>query len=183
MDLGQILRRITVALVQAAGLDSPMSPGTLWSHGRTNVTEISLDLEKWLDIQLHTLLRSIMTWTLRKHRIFSTCSLLEMLFFQSSDERIHVFIFYVLLNSLTSATRLGICTHNHNAWRHGRPQGGAKRAFAPLEIEPKEPKFYRKYEVSSLISIIWFHSCNDSLFAGKTLTLHKSQVHGTGVMQ
>jgi len=64
----------------------------------------------------------------------------------------------------------------------GVRRGGAKRAFAPLEIEPKEPKFYRKHEVSSLISIIWFHSCNDSLFAGKTLTLHKSQVHGTGVM-
>jgi len=29
----------------------------------------------------------------------------------------------------------------------------------------------------------WFNFCNESLFATKTLTLHKSQVHGPGVMQ
>ena len=47
----------------------------------------------------------------------------------------------------------------------------------------KEPKIYRKPEASSLIPINWFNSCNQSLFAGMTLTLHKSQVHCSGVMQ
>ena len=46
-----------------------------------------------------------------------------------------------------------------------------------------EPKFSRKLDVSSSTPINWFISCNDSLFAGTTLTLHKSQVHCSGVMQ
>ena len=40
----------------------------------------------------------------------------------------------------------------------------------------EEPKFSRKLDVTSSIPIGWFISCNDSLFAGMTLTLHKSQV-------
>jgi len=40
-----------------------------------------------------------------------------------------------------------------------------------------------KFDVSSLIPINWFISCNNSLFAGTTLTLRKSQVHCSGVMQ
>jgi len=52
----------------------------------------------------------------------------------------------------------------------------------PLEIEPKNQNFLEN-EVSSSISNNWFNSCNDSLFAGETLILHKSQVHDTGVMQ
>jgi len=41
--------------------------------------------------------------------------------------------------------------YSHN--QRGRPQGGEKGAFGPLEIWTKEPKFSRKAEVSSLIPI------------------------------
>jgi len=41
----------------------------------------------------------------------------------------------------------------------------------------------RKSEVRSLFPINWFNSCIDSLFAGMTLTLHKSQVDHSGFMQ
>jgi len=62
--------------------------------------------------------------------------------------------------------------------------GGRQNGRLPpsLEIEPKNKNFLEN-DVSSSISINWFNSCNDSLFAGKTLILHKSQVHDTGVMQ
>jgi len=46
----------------------------------------------------------------------------------------------------------------------------------------KEANFSRKSEIRSLIPMDWFNSCIDSLFAGMTLTLHKSQVHCLGVM-
>ena len=47
----------------------------------------------------------------------------------------------------------------------------------------KETNMSRKREISSLIPIKWFNSCNDSLFANMTLTLHKSQVYFSGVME
>jgi len=53
---------------------------------------------------------------------------------------------------------------------------GQNRACAPLEILSKNQNFLEP-EVSSLILINWFNSCSESLFAGMTLTLHKSQVH------
>jgi len=43
--------------------------------------------------------------------------------------------------------------------------------------------FSRKFDVSSSIPLDWFISCNDTLFADTRLTLHKSQVHFSGVMQ
>jgi len=46
-----------------------------------------------------------------------------------------------------------------------------------------EGKISGKRENSSLILISWVNSCNDSLFADMTLTLHKSQVHCFGNMQ
>jgi len=61
--------------------------------------------------------------------------------------------------------------------RHGRPQGGAKRAFAPPGNWHWEGTFSGKREISSLILICWANSCNDSLFADMTLILLKSQVH------
>jgi len=64
---------------------------------------------------------------------------------------------------------------------HGRPQGG-ERAISPLEIGTKNQKF-RKSEVNILIPINWFNSCNNTLFTGMALTLHKSQLHCSGVMQ
>jgi len=39
-----------------------------------------------------------------------------------------------------------------------------------------EPNMFRKSEVRSLIPNDWFNSCIGSLFAGMTVTLHKSQV-------
>ena len=41
-----------------------------------------------------------------------------------------------------------------------------------------KPEFSRKLEISSLIPI----SSNEDLLAGMTLTLHKSQVHCSGIM-
>jgi len=46
-----------------------------------------------------------------------------------------------------------------------------------------EAKIFGKREISSLILISWVNSCNDSLFADMTLTLHKSQVHCFANMQ
>jgi len=47
-----------------------------------------------------------------------------------------------------------------------------------------ELKFSRKFYARSSIPINWFISCNNSLlFAGTTLTRHKSQNHCSGVMQ
>jgi len=55
--------------------------------------------------------------------------------------------------------------------------GGKNGHLRPLEIGIKNQKYKKKTEVSSLTPISWFNSCNDSLFAGMRLTLHKSQVH------
>ena len=44
-------------------------------------------------------------------------------------------------------------------------------------------KIARKSELSSSIPVKWCNSCNCSLFAGMTLTLHKRQVHCSGAMQ
>ena len=41
----------------------------------------------------------------------------------------------------------------------------------------------RKPEVSSLIVINWSNSCKCSLITGMTLTLHKNQVHCSGIMR
>jgi len=41
----------------------------------------------------------------------------------------------------TSRIRLGICIYKTSLLIHGRPQGGAKRAFAPLEIGTKKQIF------------------------------------------
>jgi len=60
---------------------------------------------------------------------------------------------------------------------------GAKRAFATLEIGINNQIFLEKPEVGILIPINWFDSCNDSIFAGMKLTLHKRQVHSHSVMQ
>jgi len=59
---------------------------------------------------------------------------------------------------------------------------GIKTGNFLLEIGTKN-QISRKLEVSSSILINWFSSCNDSLFSGMTLTLHKSQVHCSSVMQ
>jgi len=68
---------------------------------------------------------------------------------------------------------------------HGLPQKGygAKWAIAlPWKLVTRT-KLCRKRQANSLIPIIWFSSCNNSLFSGMMLTLHKSQVHCSGVMQ
>jgi len=65
------------------------------------------------------------------------------------------------------------------SYYHGPPQEGDS---APVEIWSKNQKYIKKNEDNSLVSN-WFNSCNDSLFAGMTLSLHKSQVHCPDVMQ
>jgi len=65
-----------------------------------------------------------------------------------------------------------------------RSEGGQNGHLSPLlEIGTKKQKVSGKREISSLILISWVNSCNDSLFADMTLTLHKSQVHCVGNMQ
>jgi len=46
-----------------------------------------------------------------------------------------------------------------------------------------ELKLSRKFDVSSSIPIDWFIFCDNGLFAGTTLTRHKSQVHFSGFIQ
>ena len=61
---------------------------------------------------------------------------------------------------------------------------GGKTGICPrLETGIKNQIFLEKTEVGMLIPINWFDSCNDSVFAGMKLTLHKSQVHSCSVMQ
>ena len=43
--------------------------------------------------------------------------------------------------------------------------------------------FCVRHCLKSTVNSNWFNSCNDSLFAGMTLALHKSQLHCSGVMQ
>jgi len=71
-----------------------------------------------------------------------------------------------------------------NPSNHGRPHGErAKRTFSPLEIGSKKHKYLENGVFRSLILNDWVNSCNDSLFADMTLTLHKSQVRCFGNVQ
>ena len=56
---------------------------------------------------------------------------------------------------------------------------GAKREFSPPGYWDSEPKIPRKPDINSSIPINWCISCNDTLFAAMTLTLHKA----TGQLQ
>jgi len=60
---------------------------------------------------------------------------------------------------------------------------GDKTGTSPPENWESETKIYKKSEDRSLIPITWFNSCNDSVFAGMTITLRKNQIHYCGVMQ
>ena len=61
---------------------------------------------------------------------------------------------------------------------------GSKRAISPLwKLGVRTKKLSRKFDVNSSIPINWFISCYNILFAGMTLTRHKSKVHCPGVMQ
>jgi len=48
---------------------------------------------------------------------------------------------------------------------------------------PGLPQDVRKSEVSISIPINRFNSCNNNLFTGMALTLHKSQLHCFGVLR
>ena len=63
----------------------------------------------------------------------------------------------------------------HMCGGHGRPQGGKNGNFStPWKLELRS-KNSRKRKISSFLPISWVNSGNDSLFAGMTFTLHKSQ--------
>ena len=66
---------------------------------------------------------------------------------------------------------------------YGHPLWGEKWAFAHPGNWDYEPKIFRKSEVRSLIPNDWFNSCIGSLFACMTLTLYKSKIHYSGLMQ
>jgi len=65
----------------------------------------------------------------------------------------------------------------------GVRRGDETGFYPPLEIETKNQKIVRKSEVSISIPINRFNSCNDTLFTGMAITLHKSQLHYSGVVQ
>jgi len=58
---------------------------------------------------------------------------------------------------------------------------GSKTAFAPWKLGLRTKYFPKNLKSASLFRLT--DSCNDSLFAGMKLTLHKSQVHSYNVMQ
>ena len=72
------------------------------------------------------------------------------------------------------------CNERLGAWASA---GGGEMGICPPWKLGLWIKISEKPEYSSLISINWFNSCNDSLFASITLTLHKNQVHCSDVMQ
>jgi len=67
---------------------------------------------------------------------------------------------------------------------HSRASAGVGKTGIchPLEIGTKKQKFLENVKIRNLIVIIWVNSCNDTLCADMTLTLHKSQVHCFGNM-
>jgi len=58
-----------------------------------------------------------------------------------------------------------------------------KTGIFPPENWVQEAKISGKREISSLILISWVNSCNESLFADMTLTMHKSRIHRFDNMQ
>jgi len=60
--------------------------------------------------------------------------------------------------------------------RHMGVRRGGKRAL-PLGNWDWQAKISWKREIRSLVPVCWVKPCNDSVFAGETLTLHKSQVY------
>jgi len=61
--------------------------------------------------------------------------------------------------------------------------GGRNEHFPAPGNWDEKTKIFRKSEVGILIPINWFNFCNNTLFTGMALTLHKSQLHYSGVMQ
>jgi len=59
---------------------------------------------------------------------------------------------------------------------------GAKWAFSSPQIRNKKQRFLENLKSAAKFRLI-IHSCNDGLFAGMTLTLDKSQVRFSGIMQ
>jgi len=74
------------------------------------------------------------------------------------------------------------CDYDHN---DGCPQGGGQNGHmpSPLKIEIKDQNFLEILKSAAYFLNNWFNFCYDSLFAGITLTLHRRQVHCSGVMQ
>jgi len=58
-----------------------------------------------------------------------------------------------------------------------------KRFFAPpLEIGAKNKKMFENLTSASPYRLRDLNSCNNNIFTGMALTLHKSQLHCSGVM-
>jgi len=122
-----------------------------------------------------------MTLTLHKSQVHCSgnmrwwaCSSLDQLFClqrQAAKLGSELFCYWPLLRNNNMATNFRRCTWNYGG-RHVRPQGRAKWAFVPPWKLGLRTKISSK--VSSLIRIIWFNFCNNSLFTADTL--QKSQV-------
>jgi len=52
-----------------------------------------------------------------------------------------------------------------------------------MEIGTRNQIFLENLKLAAKFRLNWFTCCNHSLFGGMTLTLRKSQVHCSGVMQ
>jgi len=59
---------------------------------------------------------------------------------------------------------------------------GKKTGISTLEILTNQ-KFFENLKSAFWFILTWFNSCNNTLFTRMTLTLHKSQLHCSCVMQ
>jgi len=65
----------------------------------------------------------------------------------------------------------------------GVPRGGGETGICPPEIGTKNKNLKKKLKLAAQFRLNWINCCNHSLFGVVTLTLRKSHVHHSGVMQ
>jgi len=64
----------------------------------------------------------------------------------------------------------------------GVRRGGQNGHLPPCKLRLRSKNFWKTWN-QQFNSFYWVNSCNDSLFADMTLTLHKNQVHCAGSVQ
>ena len=109
--------------------------------------------------------------------IFATNHVRVSLWNQIFETRSPCFVVHECCNSMCGL----------NSWRillaWASAGGGQNGHLPPLDIGTKNQKFLENLKLAAKFRLNNFNCCNDSLFAGMRLTLHKSQVHCSDVMQ
>ena len=115
------------------------------------------------------------------HIIFSSAHFNHLMTFTNFHENDRIQSFVVRCFRVCSSLVLPVCITQQlqSCWASA---GGQNGDFPPWKLGLKA-KISGKREISYLILISWVNSCNDSLFADMTLTLHNSQVHCFSNMQ